>query len=289
MRTRRTIAVAALSLVLARVAPAAAAADVEPDSATEINKKLSNPVSSIWALQLQNNNYLLNVPKPGADRWNNVLTFQPVLPVPLTKDWNLVTRPVFTLLDAQPFPQSDGHFRTSVGFGDTILASMLSPANAGHWLLGIGPSFIFPTASHDQTGQGKVSAGPAGVVGYLGEHWIAFLFPQQWFSFAGTGSRRTVSQMNLQYGFNYFLPDGWAIGTTPNVLINWRGDGGQQVTLPIGPTLSKVLKFGPLPVKLQLAGQYMPIRPDELGQKVNVQITITPVIPRLVEHPIFGD
>ena len=72
------------------------------------------------------------------------------------------------------------------------------------------------------------------------------------------------------------------------MLIDWRADGGQQVTLPIGPTLSKVIRLGRLPVKLQLAGQYMPIRPDEFGQKVNLQITMTPVIPRLVEQPLFG-
>jgi len=217
-----------------------------------------------------------------------VLTFQPVLPIPLTKDLNLITRPVFTLLDVQPYPREDGHFRTSVGLGDTIVTSMLSPSNEGGWLLGLGPSLIIPTASHNQTGQGKVSAGPAGLFGYLSHDWIAFLFPQQWFSFAGTGSRPTVSQMNLQYGFVYFLPDGWGIGTTPNVLIDWRADGGQQVTLPVGPTLSKVVKFGRLPVKLDLAGQYMPLRPDELGQKVNIQLTITPVIPRLVTEPLFG-
>lgn len=288
MVIRPIVALAALVILLLTGPVLAEESASREDSATEINKKLSNPVSSIWALQLQSNNYMLNVPSPNADRWSNEVNFQPVLPVPLTKDWNLVTRPVFTLLDAQPAPQSNGHIRTYVGFGDTIVASLLSPSDSGHWLLGVGPSFIFPTASHDQTGQGKVSAGPAGVLGYLGEHWIAFLFPQQWFSFAGTGSRATVSQMNLQYGFNYFLPDGWAIGTTPNVLIDWRADGGQQVTLPIGPTLSKVVKLGRLPVKLQLAGQYMPIHPDEFGQKVNLQVTITPVIPRLIEEPLFG-
>jgi hypothetical protein len=41
---------------------------------TEINKQLSNPVTSFWSLQFQSNNYLLE-----NDHWNHNLLFQPVL------------------------------------------------------------------------------------------------------------------------------------------------------------------------------------------------------------------
>src|ERR1700724_1262171 len=56
----------------------------EGKSLTEVNKELSNPISSIWALAFQENTYWSNKPE------RNVINiqFQPVLPVALTDDWN---------------------------------------------------------------------------------------------------------------------------------------------------------------------------------------------------------
>jgi hypothetical protein len=54
----------------------------------------------------------------------------------------------------------------------------------------------------------------------------------------------------------------------------------------IGVAVGKVAKLGRLPVK-QLAGQYMPIRPDNVGQEWNLQIQLTPVIPKLIKEPFF--
>lgn len=58
-------------------------------SASELNEKLTNPVSDLWSIGNQFNNFELN-----NGHWNNNWNFQPVLPVGLTKDWNLITRPV---------------------------------------------------------------------------------------------------------------------------------------------------------------------------------------------------
>jgi len=45
--------------------------------------------------------------------------------------------------------------------------------------------------------------------------------------------------------------------------------------------------LGKLPVKVQLAGQYMPIRPDNVGQEWNIQLQLTPIIPTLIKEPLF--
>jgi hypothetical protein len=54
-----------------------------------------------------------------------------------------------------------------------------------------------------------------------------------------------------------------------------------------GLGLGKVVKFGRLPVKIQLAVQYMPVHPDISGQEWNVQPEVTPVIPKLVKGVLF--
>src|SRR5271169_2256968 len=273
-------------------APVVQAAPAAPtDEATEVNKELSNPISSIWALQIQENTFFIHPGIEDKSSRNSVnVQFQPVLPLALTDDWNLITRPVIQVVNSVPVPTPTGRIYQTTGFGDTILATLLSPSPklAGPWLLGAGPTFIFPTATTTNVGQKKWQLGPGGVFGYLGEHYIIGIFPQQWFSVGGNGSKQT-SQMNLQYFASYFLPHGWSFGTSPNMLINWYASDGNKVTFPIGLNVAKVQKIGPLPVKFQVQGQYMPVNPSVFGQWWNIQVSITPVIPKLIKENLFGD
>lgn len=235
-------------------------------SLTEVNKELSNPISSIWAIAFQQNTYWLNRP----ERNNVNLQFQPVLPVSLTENWNLITRPVLQLMNSAPYLNQGGNLHRVTGFGDTVLVSMLSPTDrlAGNWLIAGGPTLIFPTATNSRLGQNKWQIGPAGVVGYLGEKYIVGVFPQQWWSVGGAGSN-TISQLNAQYFFSYFLPDGWSLGTSPNILVNWYAKKSANVlTFPIGGSVSKVQRIGILPVRFALQGQYMPVHPNAFGQKM---------------------
>jgi hypothetical protein len=266
--------------------PPASAQTADSKSLDEVNKELSNPISSIWALQLQENTTWLNKP----DRNVVNLQFQPVLPLALNDDWNLITRPVFPVMNSTPYVNESGHLHRVTGFGDTILATLISPSPklAGPWLLGAGPTFIFPTATNSRLGQNKWQIGPGGVFGYLGGKWLGGIFTQQWFSVGGNGSN-TVSQMNIQYFFVYLPGDGWGIGTAPNMLVNWYANkSGNMITFPIGLQVSKVIKIGPLPVKLAIQPQYMPVHPDVFGQKWNLQFSVTPVIPKLIKGNLFG-
>src|SRR5262245_10109413 len=251
-------------------------------SASELNRQLSNPVTSLWSLQFQFNNYRLE-----NGEWNYNLLFQPVLPVSLTKDLNLVTRPVIPLYNSVPHETAPGEFERTTGFGDITLLELLSPAHSGHWILGAGPTFIFPTATSDFTGQGKWQAGPAVVVGYLTKDFIVGVFPQQWWSFAGDSSRPDTSQMNLQPFAAWFFGEGWSVGYSGNILADWKAPSDNRWTVPIGAQIGKVVKLGKLPVKIELGGQYMPIHPDHVGQQWNIQLSLTPVIPKLIKEPLF--
>lgn len=246
-------------------------------------------MSSLWSIAFQQNNYLID-PGPGEDlRWNSNLNFQPVMPVAITDDWNLITRPVVTVFNSVPHPRQGVvplDWTRSSTFGDSVLLELFSPGRsiAGDWLLGLGPTLIFPTANSKWTGQGKYQAGPAAIVGYLDSKWILAGFVQQWYSFSGAGgSRDSTSQMNFQPVAAYFLADGWSIGYSGNVLANWKADAGNVWTVPLGIAVGKVEKFGKLPIKIQLAVQYMVARPNEFGQKWNFQLSVTPILPKLIK------
>ena len=78
-------------------------------------------------------------------------------------------------------------------------------------------------------------------------------------------------------------------GASVTRVISWRtGTPSEDVwTVPIGLGLGKVVKLGRLPVKIQLAVQYMPVHPRISGQEWNVQVQITPVIPKLIKGVLF--
>lgn len=278
---------------MAQTAPAPADSRVaenlptESKSLKEVNKELSNPISSLWAIAFQQNTYWLNRP----ERNNINLQFQPVLPVSLTDNWKLIRRPVLQQTNSAPYVNRSGDLHRVTGFGDAVLVSMLSPTDrlVGNWLVGAGPTFIFPTASNTRLGQNKWQIGPAGVLGYIGDKYIIGVFPQQWWSVGGVGSS-TVSQFNAQYFASYFLPHGCSVGTSPNILVNWYArKSSDLLTFPIGLSVSKVQKIGILPVRFALQGQYMPVHPDAFGQKWNVQVIVSPVIPKLIRGNVLDE
>ncbi len=99
-------------------------------SAEELNRQLNNPVSSVWSMVFQNNytqvkNDFGDVPgwDEGDDKWFYNLTFQPVLPLPLTSEWNLINRPVIPIFADRPVLESDG-FDEVDGLGDIALVSL---------------------------------------------------------------------------------------------------------------------------------------------------------------------
>jgi hypothetical protein len=125
------------------------------------------------------------------------------------------------------------------------------------------------------------------VVGYLTKEFFIGVFPQQWWSIGGEHGRSDTNQMNLQPIATLFFGEGWSIGYSGNILADWTAPSEDVWTVPVGVGLAKVVKLGRLPIKLQLAVQYMPVHPRISGQEWNVQVQITPVIPKLIKGVLF--
>ncbi len=268
---------------MAQTSPEPAGAEAPHElSETELSRQLANPVTNIWSIANQFNNYKLS-----NGSWNDNWNFQPLLPISLTEDWNLITRPVVTIYNSVPIETTPGEFRNTTAFGDMIFMQQLSPAHSGPWLFGIGPTWVFPSAGSVHTGQGKWMVGPSFVLGYVSKKFILGVFPQQWWSFSGDPDRPSTNQMNLQPIAALFFPHGWSVGYSGNILADWKATPGNVWTVPLGIGVNKVFKFGRLPVKLGVAGQYMVVRPGPAGQKWDIQIQVTPVIPKLVKGTLF--
>jgi hypothetical protein len=259
----------------------------ENDSAAEASKQAANPLANAWLMQVQQNNTWLGMSANGGNRVQSNLQFQPLMSVKLTDDWSLVTRPVLQLFNNAPFQDLAGQSNRVTGFGDTAVALALSPGYrlVGNWLLAAGPTFIFPTATDSRIGQNKCQVGPAVAVGYVGKNFVTYVFPQQWFSVGGDGRR--TRQMSLIYAFVRTLPNGWTVGTNPNMFVDWEAPSGNKVTFPVGLQVGKLRKLGPMPVKFDLQVQYYAVHPQVYGSKWNLQLQITPILPALIKHKVF--
>jgi hypothetical protein len=271
----------------AQAAPAVAQAASSALSANELAKEISNPVTSLWQLQFQFNNMQLESSNtPVSEKWVNNLYFQPVLPVRLTEHLNLITRPVIILYNSVPYPTGPASSERTTTFGDTTLAQVLSPADTAPWLFGIGPTWIFPTAGSDLTGQGKWQVGPAVGGGYITTKFMIAGLAQQWWSFAGDKDRKSTSQLSVLPLIYRFFGDGWSVGYSGNILADWKASSGERWTVPLGLSVGKVVRFGILPVQLQVGTQYFVERPTG-GPKWNIQLQVTPVIPRMIKGTLF--
>jgi len=265
----------------------------KPQDMDELARHLNNPVGPVWNIVTQNNWYFQKGFPSTASRVHYVLNFQPVLPIPLTRELNLVMRPVVPL-ESNPYASGVSlhplgvEWGRTAGLGDITLEPFLVP-NWKPWLIfGVAPSLIMPTATNTHLGQGKVQLGPAVVLGFLTKQWIGGVFVQNWWSLAGNNSKPAVNQMNLQYFLYRMLPDAWQVGFAPNVLVNWRADGKNQVTFPIGLGAGKTFKLGALPpIQTSLEFQWMAWHPDEFGQRFNLRFVFKPVVPAMVTKPIF--
>ncbi len=145
--------------------PVTDAAQQEP-SAEDLAKKTQNPVADLISVPLQSN---WNFGAGARDKTLYILNIQPVIPISISQEWNLITRVIMPVIN-QPslFPGSNG----ATGLGDINPTLFLSPAKLGELIWGFGPTMTLPTATDRDLGSGKWSMGPAAVALTMQGPWV---------------------------------------------------------------------------------------------------------------------
>lgn len=266
----------------------------ENSSLAEVGAKLANPVSDVWALFTEFDLFFSDGDlNKGSSKVGGRMIFQPVLPFPLygrgDAGWKLIARPNIPVLFSQPVPKGLDDFANLGGLGDTQLPMLISPPS-GNWLLGLGPTWLFPTATQEEFGQQQWGVGPAAVIGYHTKEWVAGVFPQYTFGIGGWNGKDTpdASYLSMLYFFVYNLPDAWQIGFNPTISYDDNAPSGNHWNVPVGLFAAKTTKIGKVPVKFQLGVEYSVVSQDAFGQQAQLKLNIIPVIPSLVKTPILG-
>jgi hypothetical protein len=263
-------------LAFALIVPATAPAQSPPsapavDEAAEIAKKLNNPVAALISVPLQNNwDYGIGT----ANAMKYTLNIQPVVPLSISKEWNVIVRQIVPIISAES-PAPGGS--TSSGLGDIVQSFFLSPKEPtkGGWIIGAGPVFLYPSASHDALGAGKWAAGPTIVV-LKQEHGFTYgLLANQLWSFAGWGPT-SVNAMFLQPFLAYTTRKYTTFGLNTESTYNWTAS---EWTVPINASVTQMLKIKKQIISLQFGYRYYATAPTG-GPNHGWRFALTFVFPK---------
>lgn len=228
------------------------------DDASALAEKLQNPIGDLISVPFQNNINFNVGPHAGTQ---DILNIQPVIPIHLNEDWNLITRTILPLVWNPSFQPAQS---VPFGLAPTAFSAFLSPSKAVNgWIWGAGTIVQWPTITSSTLGSNVWGAGPAAIVVRMKSPWVYGVLVNNVFSSGGTtgpgGTRYSV--MTINPFVNYNFRGGWFVATVPVITANWQS-GGEKWTLPIGAQFGRLIKLGgKLPVNLLVGAYYNALRP----------------------------
>jgi hypothetical protein len=171
-----------------------------------------------------------------------------------------LVRPTFSVVTV---PSSRGGTRTELGDTQLFdLAVLPWPGKESGFRIGIGPTFVFPTATSKSAGQSSWQAGPAFAVVYTGvPGLLAGLLFQEPISFAySSPSRAPLNTIEIQPAIVLHVWRGWYLRSADATWL-YGCHRHTSTTLPLSIGIGDVVvKTGLPPINFYVAGQWMAYR-----------------------------
>jgi hypothetical protein len=260
------------TLALAILFPAGRAAAQESDQ--DLAKKLSNPVSDLVSVPFQFN-YDHDI-GPADDGERLVVNIQPVVPIGLNDNWNIISRTILPVIWQDEVAPGAG---SQSGIGDILQSLFFSPKapTAGGLIWGVGPVFLLPTGSDNQLTADKWGAGPTAVLLKQQGPWTYGALVNHIWSFAGDSDRPDVDQTYMQPFVSYTTPTAWSFTLNSESSYNWESE---EWSVPINALVSKLTKIGNQRVSFQGGLRYWVDSPASGPEGVGARVTVTFLFPK---------
>ena len=260
--------------------PAATATTAPPpepaETVQDLAKKLSNPVAALISVPLQSN-FDFNI-GPQDDGWKFQLNIQPVIPVSISDDWNVISRTIMPIVSQYDiFPGAGDQF----GLGDitqSFFFSPKAPSSFGGTHLGCRTGVPRTRRRPTTSSAPRSSAfGPTAVVLKQDGPWTVGMLGNQIWSVAGDSNRADISNLFLQPFVAYTTKDAWTFTLNTESNYNWKDE---QWSVPVNVQVSKIVKIGPLPVSLGAGVRYWAVSPDSGPEGVGFRTIVTFLFPK---------
>ena len=246
-----------------------AAAISAPSQASDTAQgtQAQNPLTPLWGVI--NENYT-NFSMGPLHKTQNVLVVEPVFPLKLTPDWNLVTRwntPITSMPRLAeplgPFPGIGPEF----GLSNMQPQFFFTPANPGSFTFAVGPSLWLPTATDKTLGINKWGGGPVFVaLTTQGPLLAGFLAQNVWAGTHGTSvTGQRVNTLLVEPFVFYNFPGGWFVTYRPHITADWTVDEHNRWTVPVGGGFGRVFPVGNTVMDIHVQGFYNGLTPPAAG------------------------
>ena len=274
MRISSRIGGAVVAMVVGVMAAQGQEKALTPEQREKLAQAAQNPVAAMISVPFQLNTSFGTLSP--YDRTQNILNIQPVIPVSINKDWNLITRTIIPVV-FQPDYAASG---STTGLGDVNVSLFLSPAHPGKLIWGVGLAMAFPTGSPVDLSAGKFTAGPTFVALRIAGPWVYGMLANNTWSYAGQVDKAAVNFFYSQIFVNYnFGKTGWYATTAPVITANWEASSGNQWTVPLGGGGGKIVRLGKLPLNLGLQAYGYAVKPAG-GPSWTLRSVVTVMLPR---------
>lgn len=242
-------------------------------SAADLAKELANPVAALISVPLQLNYDGDIGPARGGSRW--LLNIQPVVPVSLSADWNLISRTILPVVWQDEVAPGAG---SQSGIGDIVQSLFFSPKEptAGGLIWGVGPVLLVPSGSDDLLSAKKWGLGPTGVVLKQQGPWTYGALANHIWSVGGSGSQ-DISTTFVQPFVSYTLPTAWSFTLNTESTYDWERS---QWAVPVNFVVSKVARLGDQLVSVGGGARYWADGPDSGPHGWGFRLVVTFLFPR---------
>jgi hypothetical protein len=259
--------IAATLVMSAMVSQGASAAD---DSAN-LAQQTQNPIADLISVPVKLD-WDTDIGPEDADRSTYVV--QPVIPINMNKDWNVISRTIVPVYIDSQSPVPGGNDTT--GMGD-ILQSLffsLKAATSDGWIWGAGPAFSLPTGDDGLTTD-KFSIGPTAVALKQEDGWTyGGLFNQLW-SVSGDDDAEDVSSLFLQPFVAFTTKSLTTFSINTESTYDWKAE---EWTIPINAQVSQLVKLGEQPLSLLAGYRYYADTPSG-GPDWGLRLQVTFLFP----------
>ena len=241
------------------------------NDAAEIAQKLTNPLAAM--ISIPNQNWFDFNLGPKKDGFRYTEESQPVYPMQISRDWNLLSR---TTIPAVYQQNVEGR-TTQAGLSDSTEGLFLSPVHTKSFIWGAGPNFLVPTGTNGLLSTRKFAIGPtAVVVEHKGHTNIGLLASHVW-SVAGSDSHPSVSETYAQPFAAYTTTKAWTYAMTSYDTYNWTAGRWTAIVNPI--RVSKLLKLGLQRLSVGGALRCTVTSPQYQPKGCGLEFTVTAVYP----------
>ena len=247
---------------------------IQAQEDADLAQDLTNPIADIMTIPIQfNYDQDFGTGDQGSKMQLNI---QPVIPFEVNSDWNLITRTIVPLIDQEDLFPGAG---SQSGLGDINMSLFFSPKKptAGGITWGVGPVFLFPSATDSLLGAKKWAAGPGVVALTMRGPWTLGGLANHVWSFAGDSDRNDINNTFLQPFVAYTTPSAWTVSAQSESNYNWET---RKWSIPVNVAVAKLVFLGRLPVSLQAGVGYWAESPVTGAEGFRYRLQANIVLPR---------